>query len=198
MTNNVNSPFGYSPVRTLTGENLGQPILCFVPASDATALYVGDAVTLAAGTADTNAYGVPAITQAGTSSVLFGIIVGVDPILTGATPNLYISYRPASTAAYIYVQPLLPNIVFKVQGTATSAYADVGSMAPIVVGGGGSTTNGLSGMSLGTPSTATASDADAFFIIGANRTPGNVIGNGYCVYDVVANISMFTGGATGV
>jgi hypothetical protein len=195
---NINAPFGFSPVRTLTGENLGQPLMCFHPSGDATALYVGDVVKLTTGTADTNAYGVPSVIAATAGDVPLGVVVAVDPILTstGSTaPNLYIDYLPASTAGYIYVQPMLSNVVFSVQCTSTSAYADIGKMAPINAGSGGNTTNGISGMYLGTPTT---SATGCWFIISASRLAGNAMTGNYCIYDVTPNVSLFTGSATGV
>jgi len=194
-TANLNAPFGFSPVGTLSGETVGQPMLCFHAAADGTALYVGDVVKLATGTVDTNAIGVPTVIAATAGDIPLGVVGGVDPVLGQSTPNLYINYGKASTNYYLYVQPCLHNIIFNVQCTSTSAYADIGKNAPINAGSGGSTVNGLSGMYLGTPTT---SATGCFLIIGAATTGGNLMTGNYCVYQVVPNVSMFTGAATGI
>lgn len=195
MATNVNSPFGFKPVRMLSGVNVAQPVLCFVPSSDGTALFSGDVVQLIAGVQDSKSLGVPCVIAGTASSVNFGVVVGVDPILTGGTPNLYIDYRPASTAAYLYVQPLVAGLVLQVQIAGASAYADIGKNAPVNVGSGGNTVNGLSGMMLGTPATT---NTDAFLILGCATISGNVMGENYAIYEVTPNVSQFTGSATGV
>lgn len=193
---NLNSPFGFAPVKTLAYTNVSQPLRCFVPSSDATALFIGDVVQLLAGVQDTNSWGVPCVKQATSSSLNFGVVVGVDPILGGAAPDLYINYRPASTAAYLYVQPLLEDVVFNVQLDGASAYADIGKNASLNVAA-GNTVNGLSGMTLASSSIATTNSLQ-FKILGCSTLAGNVMGSNYAIYQVVANVSQFSNTQTGV
>jgi hypothetical protein len=198
MATNVNSPFGFSPVRSLVNTYVAQPILCFVPAADGTALFIGDAVQLLLGVQDTLSLGVPCVKQGTAASLNYGIVVGIDPVLTGSInpPNLYINYRPASTAAYVLVQPLDENTIFKAQLSGASAYADIGKNTNLIVNA-GNTVNGLSGFTLSSAAIATTNTLQ-FKILSASTTAGNVMASNYCVYEVVANISQFSNSQTGV
>lgn len=90
---NVNAAKGFSPVRFSNGRPYnGAGNSYFVPASDATALFIGDPVILA-GSAD--AKGVPTITRATAAggNYVSGVVIGFLPDPT----NLTLTYRPAST-----------------------------------------------------------------------------------------------------
>jgi hypothetical protein len=94
-----------------------------VPASDGTALYVGDPVKLA-GDADAASGGKPTVTQAAAGNAIVGIIVGFD--VNRSNINIDGQYRVASTARDVLVCDD-PNAVFEVEtsnGTLTTA--DVG------------------------------------------------------------------------
>lgn len=127
----------------------------FVPSSDGTAIFLGDAVK-SGGTAD-SATGEPTVTQAAAGDTIRGVVVGVDPIQGVAigSENLNRIYRPASTAMYLYVCDD-PYAVFQVSCSGTVTAAMVGENADITVGS-GSTTTGLSAMQLDVSSHVTSS-----------------------------------------
>lgn len=195
---NSNNPFGFKPVRHLDGSPFNsQGQLCFVPSSDGTALYVGDVVKLLLpGGADPNGYGCPQVVAAGASDTPYGVVMGVDPVLDGGTPNLYISYRPASTGKYLYVCNER-DIIFDVQVSAASAAADIGKNASLKTGT-GSTTSGLSGMTLDSSTIATTNTLQ-FHILACSLAPqGNTLGSNYAVYSVVPNIHALAFSTAGV
>lgn len=138
---NADVIFGLRPVRHLTGCDF-KANRYFIPATDGTATFIGDAVKLA-GSADAN--GVPTIAQAAAGDTIVGVVVGfeVDP------DNLTRKHRTASTARYAYVVDD-PNVIFEIQEDADGgalAAADIGNNVDIVVGSGNATT-GLSGMEI--------------------------------------------------
>lgn len=147
---NTNVASGLKPVRMLDGAPYtGHVDMFFVPASDATALYIGDAVVFA-GSAD--AAGIPTITRAAASSAITGAVVGFIP--DGVT-NVA-GFRAASTAAYVLVahgQDVLFEIQENSSGGALAA-ADIGLNVDIVVGAGSATTK-RSGTMIATNTKAT-------------------------------------------
>lgn len=148
---NANTPFGLRPVRHRNGAPYnGGATRYYVPASDSTALYIGDPVIIA-GSADAD--GVPSVTKATAAggAYVLGSVVAVEPMTTAST-----TYRPASTLAYVYVADD-PDLVYEIQEDAVGgalAAADVGLNADLVFGS-GSTVTGLSGAQLDTSTKAT-------------------------------------------
>lgn len=147
---NANVAFGLKPVRNIDGSSYnGNVDMFFVPASDSTALYIGDPVTFA-GSAD--AAGIPTIARTANNSAITGAVVGFVP--DGVT-NVA-GFRAASTAAYVLVahgQDLLFEIQEDAVGGAIAA-ADIGLNADIIVAAGSSTTK-RSGTMLDTSTKAT-------------------------------------------
>lgn len=142
---NANFPFGLKPVRHVSGApyNSGGN-LYFVPATDNTAIFPGDAVK-SAGSADPLT-GVPTVAQAATGDAIRGVVMGVIPDTAQSLP-----YRAASTGRYLLVCDN-PEVEFEVQEDAVGgalALADVGLNADIIVGA-GNTFTGTSGMQLDT------------------------------------------------
>ena len=121
---------GFWPVRTTAGAPWnGQVTRYYVPSSDGTAIYCGDAVKLA-GTTDGK--GVRAVTRAAAGDALVGIMIGVAPVATNGfnsntpTPDLNTpQYRAASTGKYVYVVDD-PNVEFTAYVSTGIAEADVG------------------------------------------------------------------------
>jgi len=149
---NVSRPTGFRPVRFLSGAPYnGKVNLYFIPATDATAMAVGDLVDLA-GNADAN--GVPIIARATAANGPFlGAIVGflpsgtnpVDGVLGTGTADLSLSgFRPASTARYALVADD-PDLIFMAQATGAFTAADTGLNASVSLGTAAS--NGGAGMS---------------------------------------------------
>ena len=154
---NTNTPFGLRPVRHANGAPYnGAATKYYIPASDGTALYLGDPVILA-GSADAN--GIASITKATAAggAYMLGPVVAVDAMEgAGAGGRDSTTYRVASTERYVYVADD-PDLIFEVQedgvGGALAA-ADVGLNADWIAGS-GSTITGLSGAMLDTSTKAT-------------------------------------------
>lgn len=140
-TNRVN---GFRPVKYLNGAPWnGQVTRYSIPASDNTAVFVGDLVKLSA-TADSN--GIRGVVQAAASDACIGVVVGfeVDPTNLN-TPQ----YRVGGTLRYALVVDD-PNVIFEAQedgDTDPLEMVDAGLNVNFVVGS-GSTTTGASGMQI--------------------------------------------------
>ncbi len=164
---NVDAPKGLRPVKHLDGSPYtGAVNRYYVPASDGTALFIGDAVK-SAGSADAN--GVASVTRAAAGDTLRGVIVGVEPVTADS-----LIYRAASTERYVYVADA-PDLIFEIQDDSDGgalAATNVGQNADIIVGS-GSTVTGLSGMELDS-STASASTAQ-LRILGFVQDPLNEV-----------------------
>lgn len=139
---------GLRPIKYLNGAAYnGQFNLYFIPSGNGTATFVGDLVKLDT-TGDTvaaggTARGIRSVVQAAAGNAAVGVVVGfvVDPANLN-TPQ----YRAASTGRYVMVADD-PNLLFEIQSNGTTAVADVGLNADVVVAA-GSTTTGTSGMQL--------------------------------------------------
>lgn len=144
---NPDMAFGLRPVSDRSGRPYnGSARAYVVPASDGTALFIGDPVQLA-GSADAD--GVPTITRATAAggNYILGVVVGfeIDAAIRAA------GYRAASTLAKVLVCDD-PEILFEIQAdddSATLAAADVGLNADLIIAA-GSTTTRLSGAELDT------------------------------------------------
>jgi hypothetical protein len=151
---NTNTIFGARLIDTLTAAILsGKANPYSVPATDGTALYVGDFVKLT-GECDVGEDGFyhPTVTQAAATDTLVGFVVGF-----GVNPSyLEQIHRTASTLRTAWVIDD-PSVLFEIQSSGTVVPADVGLNADIVVASGSAVT-GLSGMQLdhGDVKTATA------------------------------------------
>lgn len=155
---NTDTPFGFKPVKHLIGAPWnGKANVYYVPSTDNTALFIGDAVK-SGGTADaTGKY--PTVTQATAAAAIRGVIVGFgDNPNTMTNPDYPMRrYRPAATAMYVFVVDD-PFVIFEIQEDSDAnsiGIAMVGLSTDIVVGS-GSTTTGKSGMELDSSDTATA------------------------------------------
>ena len=135
---------GFRPVKYLNGAPWnGQVTRYSIPASDGTALFVGDLVKASA-TADSE--GVRGVIQAAASDAVLGVVVGFESSMTNLdTPQ----YRVASTLRYALVVDD-PNVIFEAQedgDTDPLEMVDAGLNVNFVVGS-GSTTTGASGMQI--------------------------------------------------
>lgn len=141
---NVNRVDGFGPVKYNNGAPWnGACHMYYIPASDATAVFVGDLVKLG-GTNDAN--GVRGVIQAAAGNAVIGAVVGflVDYSNINAAP-----YRVASTARYALVVDD-PNVLFEAQEDGVTdplEMADSGLNVNFVVGS-GNTTSGVSGMQI--------------------------------------------------
>ena len=169
---NVDRGNGAKPVRHLSGAPWnGKVTRCYVPSTDATALFVGDFVK-SAGSSDAN--GVPTVTQAAAGNTLRGVVVSIEP----NPDNLGQLYRAASTSQYVYICDD-PSVIFEIQedgvGGAMAA-TNVGNNGDIVVGS-GSTTSGASGMLLDSSDViATTTSTAQLRVMRLVQRPDNAIG----------------------
>lgn len=170
---NVDAPFGFRPVR-VEGSSEIPVTTYYVPASDGTALFIGDPVILT-GSSDSN--GVAAVTRAtaGSSSYVTGVVVAVKPVTDEST-----IYREASTERYVVVADN-PYQVFEVQqdsDSATPAVTDVGNTVDFIAAA-GDTVYGKSKFELDTSNIGTG---DQFVIEGFVQSSDNEVGNFAKVY----------------
>lgn len=144
------------------GDIIARTTPYFVPDTDSTDLFIGDAVTIVGGANTvTVGYGrqrqpgslaTVARSTAGATNRITGVIIGWGDI---DNPNRLIplNYRPASTNAVALVCDD-PNITYKIQADSQNPIVDgdIGANANLIFTHGGSTINGASGMELDTSS----------------------------------------------
>lgn len=163
---NVNVAFGLKPVRMAdSSAYAGTVDMFYVPASDGTALYIGDPV-LIAGSAD--AAGVASVARAAAAGAITGVVVGFAD-----SASMELGYRAASTAAYVLVahgQDTLFEIQEDAVGGAIAA-ADIGLNADIIVAAGSAYTK-RSGVMLDTSTKATTATLP-LKIVGLAQRPDN-------------------------
>ena len=176
---------GFLPVKHVNGSPYnGQSNIYYIPASDGTAVFVGDPVKLAA---DANAQGIQQVTKATAGAAVLGVVVGVintkfDPVagnMSAGSVSLDTPvYRPASTGQYVLVCDS-PDVIYEVEAVTGSnasysfAVADVGLNADLSTVA-GSTTTGTSAAALnmaGAAATATLQ----WKIVGVVQRPDNEI-----------------------
>lgn len=167
---NANTPRGLVPLRDAASRPVSGGLeMFFVPASDATALYIGDPV-VKNGSAD--AAGLAGVVRATAGGPITGVVEGFMP--NGTTDMA--GFRAASTAAYVLVNTD-PNTLYEIQedgvGGQLSA-ADIGLNADFIVAA-GNAFNKRSGVMLDT-STKAATATLPLKIIGLSQRPGNEFG----------------------
>ena len=191
---NSNAPMGLQPVRYRNGAPWnGQARTYYVPATDSTALFIGDPVIIA-GDGDTN--GTPTVTRAtaGSAGRITGVVVGFQP-----TAPFPAKYRAASTAMYVLVADD-PTLLFEAQedGVGGSlAATNIGQNIDLVSGS-GNTATGVSGFLLDSSTAATTATLQCR-IIALQQRVDNAIGT-TAKWLVAINLPTETGaaGSTGV
>lgn len=180
---NPNTPIGMRPVRHRNGAPYnGAANRYFVPATDGTALFLGDPVIIA-GSADAD--GVATVTRATAAggNYLLGSVVAVEPVTRDST-----TYRAASEARYVWVADD-PDLIFEMQEDAVGgalAVADVGLNADLIAGT-GSTVTGLSAFQLDTSTKATTNTLQ-LRIMGFSQSVNNEVGNANAKVLVAINL----------
>jgi hypothetical protein len=165
---NVNTPRGLTPLKDAgsKGETGGVEMF-FVPASDGTALYIGDPVVK---NGSSDSAGVAGVVRAAAGGPITGVVEGFMP--NGTTDMA--GYRAASTAAYVLVRTD-PNTLFEIQDTAgTIAAADVGLNANMTIAAGNAYSK-RSGVVLDAATKAVTATL-ALKIVGLSQRPGNEFG----------------------
>lgn len=192
---NTNKPFGLRPYGSLTGAPFNGATKTFlVPATDATAIYIGDPVKLAGteGVINPDDIPMPTVTKAASADVVVGVVTGIVALPT----DLTVLYRKASTAMYVEVA-VDPNLVFSVQGDAdTYAAADVGLNMDFTVSTGSATT-GVSNLVADQSSANTTATLD-LQVIGSLPQVGNDLTGGYPLLLVRLNNHQYIDGTTGL
>jgi len=146
---NPTGSYGLRPVRHLNGGSWnGATTKCYISASYATALFVGDPVLLTPTLAEKEATGkYPTINaSAGTAgTIIFGVITSFD----AAPTNLSLNYNPASTERFCNVCTD-PDVIFAIRGDGGAAITSVipGQNAVMIATSAGSTATGLSGFDM--------------------------------------------------
>jgi hypothetical protein len=193
---------GFRPVKTLSSPWAGQVETFFVPASDATVIMPGDAVTLA-GDARA-ASGVATVTRLATATgIPVGIVVGISFEGQGDATNIppvndlnTPIYRRANTDRYLTVC-VDPNVIYEVQlagagPAAATVTAAVGLNGQFVIAA-GNTASGASGMQLDSAGQA-ATGTLPLKIVGIPNRPDNIPGDPFISYYVKLNTSLYAQG----
>jgi len=177
----------------------------YVPAGYATALFLGDPVTIVGDSNDAEVSAVGAgtfasgmlsevnVTTLADGNVCTGAIVAVFP-----TTNASLPYKPASTEAIVMVADD-PNIIFQIRDDGTTALtADSIGLNAIMESGTGSTYTGRSGYVLDTNTDPPAADASNMLtILNLARLQDNTLAAS-AVWDVRINQHTQAAGAVGV
>jgi hypothetical protein len=168
---NVNAPFGLRPVRMANGQTYTGSVRKYsVPASDGSAIYIGDLVKLNGTSQIINGISYPDAIIAATGDVFLGPVVGVE-----ADTRDSLIYRAASTQRVLYVADD-PNLLFEIQqgnsGTALNAN-DVGLNANVSVVA-GSTVTGYSGSVIDNATEATTNTLDLKIVDVVNRVDNDI------------------------
>ena len=184
---NVTTAFGLRPVRHLNGSPWnGQTIRCYLHASYAQAMYIGDPVQWQSNLnyMDTTMKA-PAIklSSGATANMINGVITSFDP----DPDNLTLQYNPASNERYANVC-LAGDVVFQVRddGLALATKVFVNQNATLSAGT-ASTITGLSGYVLDT-TTPTTTQAHPLHILCLSDIPDNELATS-AIFDVVVSTS---------
>lgn len=194
---NIDRPAGFRPVGHITGHSCGKANMYYVPASDGTAIFIGDAVKTAGSADATGKY--PTVAQAAAAEAIRGVAIGFSdqPNIAVDTSDLYRKYRPASTAMYVLVMDD-PGVIFEIQednNTEDMEAADVGATCDIVVGA-GDTDNGMSGMELDSSDGGSTSSQQCLVLRVTNREDNEL--GAYCKWDVLINDHELSSATAGV
>lgn len=163
---NANTKFGLRPVRTVSGRPYsGGTNVYAVPASDGTALFLGDPVKLSGTGEIVNGNTYTDVIQAATGDKIVGVVVSVLPDTRDS-----LIYRAASTLRLVEVCDD-PDMLFEIQeasGGTPIATNDLGLNANFVVGS-GSTTTGQSGVELDNTTQLGTNTLDLKIVFFVNR-----------------------------
>ena len=125
---NINQPFGFTPVATLTAANWsGKVNTYYIPAADTSMMSIGDAVKVIASNGTTSlggdANGIPQVVKAGGTDTVRGVIIGFlltppnNVSLQGTIlDNTIINIPATKTRDYYALVSDDPNTLYVVQG----------------------------------------------------------------------------------
>jgi len=186
---NATGIYGLKPVRHIDGSPWnGSVQKCYISASYATALFVGDPVLFSPTLAEKESTGkYPTINKsAGTAGTLVrGVIVGFEP----NPDDLTKLYNPASTEGYAYVC-MDQDVIYSIRGDGGGTLTSVvpGQNAVMIADSSGSTTTGLSGMALdeGTTTAPNTTQNFTLHILAIANKEDNALGDN-AEYEVLLN-----------
>ena len=187
---NPTGAFGLRPIRHFDGSPWnGATVKCYISASYATALFIGDPVLITATAAEREASNLyPTIqASAGTDgTIVLGAIVSFDPLTTDLTKQ----YNPASTERYANVC-MDPSVVFEIRGDGGGTVTDIflWSNAAMIATAAGNTITGLSGFHLdeGTTTDPRADQSLPLLIVGASKKPDEALLADNTLWEVMLN-----------
>jgi len=192
---NTNSANGLTPVRMANGSPYsGSLAPYFVPATDSTALFIGDPVIIA-GSADADGVATATRATAASAGRITGVVVGFVP-----SPTIVANgYRLASTAEYALVE-MGPDVIYEIQEDSVGgalAVTSVGLNADLIAAS-GSTATKRSGFMLDSSTAATTATLQ-LRIVGFTQRADNEVGTNAKIL-VRINLPTETGaaGSTGV
>lgn len=190
---NVDRAGGFKPVANLSGVATGQITMYHVKSDYATAVFIGDVVSLT-GAADTGGIGDVDICAAG--EVITGAVVGVKVDRSVAATE-HPGYIPASTGGYVFVADS-PHQLFEVQEDSAGGAAGVAAVGNVfnhTVATAGSTTTGMSGHELDSSDVGTGT---GWVIVSASRRIDNEPANTSAKFIVKPNEHSYGSDAAGV
>jgi len=130
---NVDAPFGFRPVKHLSGAEFNQQVNQYTAITPATVLGVGDPVEL---TGTANADGIPEVQRASDDSLIVGVIVSVEPDREDQGRT-----RVETTDTVLLNVADSPDIIYEVQVNDNGIVLnDIGNIADIVFGDASATT----------------------------------------------------------
>lgn len=182
---NANTPFGLASVRAQDGNNTGVLKHYYVPATNATDLYIGDPVVKTGSANATEILGhaagsLASVGKAAATGAITGVMVGILP-----NGESYLNGKlPAGQEAVILVDDDLTK-KFNIQANGTVTAAMIGQNANIAVTGTGNSYSGLSGVALDVATVGTEA-AKQLKIIGVADYITNEFGN-YSIVEVLIN-----------
>jgi|SRR6478736_2045018 len=170
---NPTTPFGLIPRKELSSAVYNGGLMTFsTAAGNATAIFVGDLVTLAGTSQIINGVVYSDVVQGATGNIFTGVVVAAIPVTRDSLP-----YRAASTQRLLVVN-IDPNTEYEIRqtagGTPLSAN-DVGLNANVSTATAGNTGYGWSGMALDNTTEATTNTLD-LKITGMSSRPDNEVG----------------------
>jgi hypothetical protein len=168
-----------------------------VPASDGTALFIGDPVIIAG---SANADGVATITRAAAGARITGVVVGFAPVPGVSTDTgIRVGSRAASTLDNVLVCDD-PTVIYEVTEDGIGGFlavTDVGLNVDLIAGTGSATTK-RSGYMLDSSTKLTTTNGVR--LEGMTQRVGNVIGTVDTVWlaSIVESTGLPDGGSTGI
>lgn len=186
---NVDRPFGFRPVSTLSGAAYNGQMRKFYTDTNCFLgdIMIQDAASIANPKTDGATQGVTRATSA-TATLAIGAVVGWEP----DPADLTRPYHAGSGTYAVYVC-VDPNVIYECQdnGAATLiAAADVGLNYDIVVTA-GSTTTGASNMEVDSGTAGAVTAATPVKLVGIKDEPGNEIGSANAKLLVTLNTHVY-------